>query len=699
MSVLSESLEALHAPPTWWEWLAREMAPSKERWNFTIRLVVSVVTVVVLSMALQTPLTAFSAYMAFFISKENRAITTIVGVLGCVGATIAIAASLFIYRYTFDYPEYRIPAMAAAVFVGMWLSRVLTLGPLGFVIGFLVGLIQSISDGIPTADRLVREVLWLWVVVNLGFAVTVVVNIVFLPADPFMALEKGLKQRIELTIAALRRMIGSNVVGGAADGVLVDLASRGSASLEGNLKLASLKHSVKIRHAALASAIRASERLVVAAANLGLRDPIPLASADRAAAESVAATLTPLRRRPLDRDSSAGGVVAEAAPTLLELREMQRASLALRDALSSRDGASEAGPKERHPLFRPDAFSNKDHARFALKVTLAAMTCYVIYMGVDWPGIRTAFITCCFVALESTGATIRKATLRLAGCALGGALGFLSIVYLIPHMESIVSLALLTAAVSAVAAWIAAGSERVSYAGLQVALAFFLCIYQGFAPDIQFHTIRDRLVGIVLGIVVSSVVFRYVWPESAIAKMRVVLARMLHGLAQLVRIPAISPPPEAERAAAEKLRGELAGNLDGILGLSELAALEATGSPAGDGISPERARKITERAQAVYLTAAILAGEAGREEWSRLDAASQSADLASRSALSERLRQEADAIETGRRPEGDARDARRQIPTPHSEKGERLPLVRMLVERGQRVVALASGRRQPEPAR
>jgi multidrug resistance protein MdtO len=692
MSVLSESLEALHAPPTWWEWLAREMAPSKERWNFTIRLVVSVVTVVVLSMALQTPLTAFSAYMAFFISKENRAITTIVGVLGCVGATIAIAASLFIYRYTFDYPEYRIPAMAAAVFVGMWLSRVLTLGPLGFVIGFLVGLIQSISDGIPTADRLVREVLWLWVVVNLGFAVTVVVNIVFLPADPFMALEKGLKQRIELTIAALRRMIGSNVVGGAADGVLVDLASRGSASLEGNLKLASLKHSVKIRHAALASAIRASERLVVAAANLGLRDPIPLASPDRAAAESVAATLTPLRRRPLDRDSSAGGVVAEAAPTLLELREMQRASLALRDALSSRDGASEAGPKERHPLFRPDAFSNKDHARFALKVTLAAMTCYVIYMGVDWPGIRTAFITCCFVALESTGATIRKATLRLAGCALGGALGFLSIVYLIPHMESIVSLALLTAAVSAVAAWIAAGSERVSYAGLQVALAFFLCIFQGFAPDTDFDTIRNRLVGIVLGILVSSTVFRYIWPEWAIVKMRGVLARTLRGLAQLVRIPATSPPPlrDAEKTAAEKLRRDLPGDLNGILRLTELAALEAAGPREAKGISPEKARKIAEGAQEIYLTAAILASDAGLEEWSRLDAAARSADQAARGIVSERLSRAADAVEAGRLPEAVARDAKRNVPIPDSGDEERLPLVRRLVERTERAVVIAS---------
>src|SRR5262249_6410873 len=236
MTAVAQSLETLHAPPTRWAWLVREMAPSEERWNATIRLVVAVVTVVVVSMALQTPLTAYSAYMVFFITKENRVITTITGILGFIGATIAVGASLFIYHYTFDYPEYRLPAMAAAVFRGMWLSRVLTLGPLGFVIGFLVGLILSISDGIPTADHLVREVLWLWVVAVFPLAITVVVNIALLPADPLTALEKGLRQRLELTIAALRRMIGSNVVGGGAGGSLVGLASPRGAALQLDLQ-------------------------------------------------------------------------------------------------------------------------------------------------------------------------------------------------------------------------------------------------------------------------------------------------------------------------------------------------------------------------------------------------------------------------------------------------------------------------------
>jgi multidrug resistance protein MdtO len=593
---------------------------------------------------------------------------------------------LFIYRFTFDYPEYRIPVMAAAVFGGMWLSRVLTLGPLGFVIGFIVGLVQSIADGIPTADLLVREVLWLWVVVNLGFAITVVVNIVLLPAEPLRALEKELRQRLELTIATLRRVLDSNVVGGGADGVLVDLASRGNAALQQHLKLAALKHEVKARVTALAAAIRESDRLVVAAANLGLRESIPLPAPDRVAAEGVVSTLASLLRHPLDADASSVAAAQKGVvPTLPELRDMQRASIALREALVLREAPPP--PKEKRGLFVPDAFTNKDHVRFALKVALAAMTCYVIYMGLDWPGIRTAFITCCFVALESSGATIRKATLRLVGCAIGGALGFLSIVYLIPHMESIVSLALLTAAVSALAGWIAAGSERVSYAGLQIALAFFLCVYQGFAPDTHFHTIRDRLVGIVLGILVMSAVFGLVWPETATLKMRAAIARMLRRLAQLVRIPAGAP--DIDRAAVEKLRTDVAGDLSGILRLSELAALEDTDSIGGAGLSPQEGRRITEGAQEVYLTAAVLAGEAGLDDWSRLDASGQAADLAARSAVAQQLGGAADAIESGSPPVAVA--TRMDVRLDDSETGERAPLVRRLVERTAAVVRLASG--------
>jgi hypothetical protein len=164
-------------------------------------------------------------------------------------------------------------------------------------------------------------------------------------------------------------------------------------------------------------------------------------------------------------------------------------------------------------LFVPDAFTNAEYVRYAIKGTLAVMICYALQNAVNWPGIRTCVITCLIVGLGTESATIQKGTLRIAGALVGAAMGFLAILLLIPGMESITSLTLLVAAGTAVAAWVTLGSPRISYAGVQIAFAFFVCVIQGFAPTWYFYTIRDRLVGILLGNVVITLVFQHVWPE------------------------------------------------------------------------------------------------------------------------------------------------------------------------------------------
>ena len=60
---------------------------------------------------------------------------------------------------------------------------------------------------------------------------------------------------------------------------------------------------------------------------------------------------------------------------------------------------------------------------------------------------------------------------------------------------------------------VAAGSERISYAGLQIAFAFFYSVFQGYAPDTDLDNVRNRVVGILFGLAVIAFVFHYVWPE------------------------------------------------------------------------------------------------------------------------------------------------------------------------------------------
>ena len=82
-------------------------------------------------------------------------------------------------------------------------------------------------------------------------------------------------------------------------------------------------------------------------------------------------------------------------------------------------------------------------------------------------------------------------------------------------METIASLVIVVASASAMAGWVAAGSERISYAGLQIAFAFFYSVFQGFAPDADLDNVRNRVIGILFGLIVTGLVFQYIWPERS----------------------------------------------------------------------------------------------------------------------------------------------------------------------------------------
>jgi multidrug resistance protein MdtO len=191
--------------------------------------------------------------------------------------------------------------------------------------------------------------------------------------------------------------------------------------------------------------------------------------------------------------------------------------------------------KTPRPLFVPDALSNPVHWQFALKTTLAIMIVYSVYTMLDWPGLLTSIVTVFFVALGSVGETVHKLTLRISGAIIGGLIAGLSIVFLLPHFDDIGQLCVLTAVVALFAGWVATSSERLSYAGMQIALAFFMGILQTYSPATDLTVLRDRVVGILLGNVVMTLVFSNLWPESAMTRLRGALGDALRGIAALLR--------------------------------------------------------------------------------------------------------------------------------------------------------------------
>src|ERR1700730_7471216 len=116
-------------------------------------------------------------------------------------------------------------------------------------------------------------------------------------------------------------------------------------------------------------------------------------------------------------------------------------------------------------FFLPDAFTNPEHVRYALKTSAAAIFCYFLYSLLDWPGIHTCLITCYIVSLGTTAETVEKLTLRILGCLVGAAAGYGTMIFLIPYLTSITALMIVVFAGALAAGYVSSGSERISYAG------------------------------------------------------------------------------------------------------------------------------------------------------------------------------------------------------------------------------------------
>src|SRR5262249_1620895 len=118
------------------------------------------------------------------------------------------------------------------------------------------------------------------------------------------------------------------------------------------------------------------------------------------------------------------------------------------------------------------------------------------------------------------------------GCLIGAVAGLAAIVFLLPTLTSIGGLMIAVLAGAWVAGYVAAGSPRISYAGFQIAFAFFLCVIQGSGPAFDLTLARDRIIGILLGNIVAYLAFVYVWPVTISRRVDPALATAFKQLAK-----------------------------------------------------------------------------------------------------------------------------------------------------------------------
>ncbi|WP_239007419.1 FUSC family protein, partial [Burkholderia diffusa] len=537
----------------------RLLAPFPGRTAMAVRVALICALVVLVTSGYGTPEAAISAYIVFFLNRADRVTSVVLAVAMLLLVTVVIALVMGVAIFSIDYSILRVASMAVLSVGLLYLTSASKLRPVGAILAMIVGFGLDQLGLAPFGEAATRALLYAWLMVAIPVGVAIVVNLLIAPSPRKLA-QAQLAKRLRLAARRLRGDDGDNARA-AFDASLRE----GDKQLLTWLKLSKLEgSSAAVDVVALRQAIASSTALLVAVA---LADREPDARLPDAFVEPIATTLDDmaaiLERGGYPVDVTLALPTADTLPPLarvvatdLHTAITHFAEPALKDASAdtatadtpAEPAAPPAPPAPGGGFFLPDARTNPDHVRYALKTTVAAMFCYLLYSQLDWSGIHTCFITCYMVSLGSTAETVEKLTLRIAGCIVGALIGTAALVFVVPSLSSIGELMALVFAGAWLAAWVAFGSPRIAYAGFQVAFAFFLCVIQGAGPGFDLTLARDRTIGILLGNVVVYLVFTRIWPVSIGKQIDTALAALLD---QWRRLAQIAQPAERRALAAE----------------------------------------------------------------------------------------------------------------------------------------------------
>lgn len=516
------------------------LAPYPGRAAMATRIALICALTVYVASAYGTPEAALSAYIVFFLNRPDRVTSVLLSAALLVLVTLVIGLVLGVAIFALDNPLWRVACIAGLSFGLLFVTSASKLRPVGAILAMIVGFGLDKLGSVPFGEVATRALLYTWLFVAIPVGVSICVNMVLAPSPRRLA-GRELAKRLR---AAAR---GLSEPDDAARAALTDCLRAGDAQLGTWLKLSVVDgSSARADIPALRQAVSSTLAILVAA-DLAAREPsarlpatfaVPLADTLENMAQMLdaggypveielalpgSAELPPLARMVVDNLHA-----AIAGFAVVETAQKGDAATSASAAAPASGAAPAPAPPPAKPggFFLPDAFTNPDHVRYALKTTVAALFCYLLYSQIDWPGIHTCFITVYIVSLGTTAETVEKLTLRIVGCLVGAFVGTAAIVFVTPALTSIVGLIALVMVGAWLAAWVAFGSPRIGYAGFQIAFAFFLCVVQGAAPAFDLTVARDRTIGILLGNVVVYLVFTRVWPVSVAARVDVALAAL-----------------------------------------------------------------------------------------------------------------------------------------------------------------------------
>jgi multidrug resistance protein MdtO len=605
-----------------WLWLREfirwEVARYPGRVNTVIRMTIAATLVMIIIVTFRIPNAALAGVFSILLARENLAATWRGGrfiVLGFVLASLYTLLGMMLFR---GYPITHFFWVIGTLYLIFFVMRTTTNYAAALAFAIPIGVALPVWDRYVPSQVQVEGTLWPIVVIAVGTGATVVTEAIyriFDRSDPLIAFGDDLLlavQQVAESIAAhhappkavLARVLQYDMIG------------------TGRLRTMLQRQGLDpTRRAQRSAVISLAGRLIGLAADLERTLPQP-GDDDAIRLRALAARLGAIRG-----ELRESGVIS-ASPPVLEgqpssspvLQEMER-TVALMAEFFQRDeivDGSQNAPAQAwwRALFLPDAFQNPEYLRFAFAGCLAASACYVLYNALDWPGIFPSVLTCIVTALGTIGTSLQAQFLRLAGFVVGGlVLGISAQILILPAIDSIFGFALFFAAGTAIAAWFATSSPRLSYFGVQMALAFYFINLQDFKFQTDLTVARDKVVGVFLGILAMGLIFDRFGTKSDAEQLQKLLVRNVRMLAQLGVCPV-----GGDRAIAvsrlSRLRTQINDNFASLESQTDAARFEFEfrHRREADAAECERIERAQPALRSVYLLELSLLSHRGRRE-------------------------------------------------------------------------------------
>jgi multidrug resistance protein MdtO len=535
------------------DFLKKELAPYPGRGALVARIVISATLTMIIIETFRIPGGVVGALSAFLFSRENL-VSTARSAIFMVAAFLI--GALFIpigARFLASTPETHFFWVACSLFLAFFLLRCLANYGVATGLALVVSNVVAIWYLPGPAERNVELTLWLVDATCIGALVTLCVEVVFNALYNRDDLIEGIDTRLALIEDLMGCYSQSRPVAPAIQAGLAQYAVVGAGSLRRHVARGNYAQLYRARMSTLVSLTARS--IDFAAALASAYPSLPAELGERASL--INRSLADIRNCIRTHGQPCGATLEQrpspSTPLLSEIESM----VSLMPAIFSDENAVDPALEqlEETPdtirIFIPDAFSNPEHLRYVLAGTLAAMLCYIFYVSLDWPGLSTSVTTCVLTALTSVGSSRQKQLLRLLGFVLGGIIAGLGAqIFILPYIDSIGGFTVLFAAMTAVAAWFATASSRLSYAGVQFAFAFYIVHLSGFSIDTSLAVPRDRVLGVLLGITMMWLVFERLFPRSATDEMVRIFVRNVRSMSDLVSFT----PSQNDSSAVLKIR-------------------------------------------------------------------------------------------------------------------------------------------------